>query len=55
MGYNPTRHVELNTPTTRLCAQSESAITYGSGAGEVYETALDVSVDEFDANVVAHF
>ena len=25
-----------------------------SGAGEVYETALNVGVDEFDANVVAH-
>ena len=26
-----------------------------SGAGKIYETALDVGVDEFDANVVAHF
>ena len=25
-----------------------------SGAGKIYETALDISVDEFDANVIAH-
>lgn len=27
---------------------------FQSGAGKIYETALDISVDEFDANVIAH-
>jgi hypothetical protein len=28
---------------------------FQSGAGKIYETALDVGVDEFDTNVVANF
>jgi hypothetical protein len=39
MGCNPTKN------------DGEPA---GLGAGEIYETALDVGMDELDANVIAH-
>jgi len=34
---------------------SSNLVRATSDAAEVYETALDVGVDEFDANGIAHF
>ena len=41
-------------PTTNRETYGLVRNRFQSGAGIIYETALDISVDEFDANVIAH-
>ena len=43
------------TPAADSHRENIQFIWDGSGAGKIYKTALDVGVDEFDANVVAYF
>ena len=55
MAGKPTAGYGVFTPPRNRETYGLVRNPFQSGAGKIYETALDVRVDEFDTNMVAHF
>ena len=54
-GWKSNRRLWGVHPTTNRETYGPDRSQLQSGAGKIYETALNIGVDEFDPDVVAHF